>query len=77
MIDIKNNKTCEKILEYICRGDSNNQIANAMGYATSTITYYIHELLTAYNARNRAHLACMFLAGKLKNYQKHKELLEF
>lgn len=58
----------EKILNLVCQGFNNEEIAQKLGYSTSNIKLYITQYRKQYKAKNITHLACIYLAEKMANY---------
>ena len=51
-----------EILALVCQGYTNEQIGSALGKSKFTIHTYVKQLVSAFGARNRTHLAAIVVA---------------
>ena len=64
------NKRSDKfnqILDLLCQGYSNEEMAKKLGYSLPMIKLYITNLIKKYKVKNRTHLACEYLMQKFAN----------
>ncbi|WJZ01877.1 response regulator transcription factor [Corynebacterium freiburgense] len=69
------NETEKRVLENLCCGKSNAEIARTLQYSEATVKKYISSLIARFHANSRLHLAILVVeSGALV---RHKHCLEF
>lgn len=69
------NATEKRVLENLCCGKSNAEIARTLQYSEATVKKYISSLIASFHANSRLHLAILVVeSGALV---RHKQCLEF
>ena len=56
----------EEILEYMCKGYSNKEIADALHLKEQTVKNHIRYILLKMRAKNRTHAVVMVLTGAMQ-----------
>ncbi len=64
----KKEENFDKILELLCQGYNNAEIAKKLNYSVANVKSCIMQYRAKYRAKNATHLACIYLAEKLTNF---------